>query len=303
MAIQDLTASLDLKQNLNIFATCKQFDNLTLILNIYDHSVQADLTNYNVRLRAMKRDLVPLIQEHIGITTLNNIVTIEANEQLTTTAGKTPIEIQFVNRTTGKKKATFNLVLFVVPSILEVDRTISKATYTLLEELENKLDQASDFLENIDESIEANSNLISSTDAANTTKQTLDNSKDAALSTKSALDISNTNATTTKNELNILKTNADNTKNDLNTVNATGQSLLNSLETFEQEHVDVTNISNQLAIVDTQLSEKVQLYIGETLPAIADRKEKTMYLKITSIINNGTTGNLKVSPMMGIKIV
>lgn len=30
--IQNLTASLDLKQNLNIYANCKQFDNLNLIL-------------------------------------------------------------------------------------------------------------------------------------------------------------------------------------------------------------------------------------------------------------------------------
>ena len=51
------------------------------------------------------------------------------------------------------------------------------------------------------------------------------------------------------------------------------------------------------------LSEKMQLYIAETLPAIADRKEKTMYLKITDTINNGTTDNIQVSPTMGIKIV
>jgi len=53
----------------------------------------------------------------------------------------------------------------------------------------------------------------------------------------------------------------------------------------------------------TQLSEKASLYIAETLPAIADRKEKTMYLKITDIVNANTSNNLKVSPTMGLKIV
>lgn len=258
MAIQDLTASLDLKQNLNVFAPCKQFDSLNLILSIYDNSLQADLSNYDVRLRAMKADKVPLIQEHIGITINSNIVNIEADEQLTTTAGKTPIEIQFINKSTGKKKATFNLVLVVVPSTVNINGTISTATYTLLEELENKLDQASDFFENIDSAITANNNLIASTDTANSTKQALDSSNTTALATKEALDTSNTNATTTKNELDALNTTAINTKNDLDTTNVTGQSLLNSLETFEQEHADVTDISNQLANINADLSENVQ---------------------------------------------
>ena len=66
---------------------------------------------------------------------------------------------------------------------------------------------------------------------------------------------------------------------------------------------DINILTNSIALITTQLSEKIELYIGETLPAIADRKEKTMYLKITDIINSGTTGNLKVSPTMGIKII
>lgn len=145
MAIYDLKANLDLKQNLNIYATCKQLDNLNLILSVYDNSVQTNLSNYTVRLKAMKADKVPLIQEHTGISTSSNIVTIVADEQLTITSGKTLMELQFIDNSTGKKKATFNLVLNVVSSTLEIDRSISKATYTLLEELENKLDQASDF--------------------------------------------------------------------------------------------------------------------------------------------------------------
>ncbi|MBC2456122.1 BppU family phage baseplate upper protein [Clostridium beijerinckii] len=153
MAIQDLTASLDLKQNLNIYTTCKQFDSLNLIFNIFDNSIEANLSGYNVRLRAMKADKIPLIQEHTGIARSGNVVNIQADEQLTTTAGKTPIELQFID-STGKRKATFNLVLVVVPSVLGVDSSISKATYTLLEELEAKLDQASDFLENIEDFFE-----------------------------------------------------------------------------------------------------------------------------------------------------
>lgn len=255
MAIQDLKTSLDLKQDLNIYLKCKQFDNLNLILSIFDNSLQADLTNYDVRLRAMKADNVPLIQEHIGIDIDGNIVNIQADAQLTTTAGNTPIELQFIDKSTGEKKATFNLVLVVVASAIAIEASISKATYTLLEELENKIDQASDFLEHIGEAIEANTNLINSINIANETKEALDDSNTTALATKEALDESNTNATNTKNELDTLNTTSNNTKENLNVVNQTGQTLLNSLENFEEQHADVADISNQLANVNTQLSD------------------------------------------------
>lgn len=188
MSIQDLSVSLDLKQNLNIYATCKQFDNLNLELTIYDNSLQADLSNYAVKLRAMKTDNVPLIQENVGLTITNNIVTIEADEQLTTTAGDTPIELQFINKSTGKKKATFNLILKVIPSTLNINGTISTSTYTLLEELEAKIDQCSDFFENIDTAINLDNELKSTISDSETAKSNLDNSITEGNATKSNLD-------------------------------------------------------------------------------------------------------------------
>lgn len=242
--MHELKANLDLKQNLNIYATCKQLDNLNLILSIYDNSVQVNLSNYTVRLRAMKADKVPLIQEGTGISTSSNVVTIECDEQLTTTSGKTLIELQFIDKVTSKKKATFNLVLIVVSSTLEVDRSISKATYTLLEELENKLDQASDFFENIDEAITANNNLIKSI----TTGTELNNNLNSHIST----------GTTLNTELEINIPLATNINEDLETTIPIGQTLLDSLEDFENQHADVADISNQLANINASLNETTQ---------------------------------------------
>ena len=90
------------------------------------------------------------------------------------------------------------------------------------------------------------------------------------------------------------------TKKDINTLTASVNSIKSEVENSRGIY---ENLEARLDHGDTQLSEKIELYIGETLPAIADRKEKTMYLKITSTINNGGTGNLKVSPTMGLKIV
>lgn len=209
MAMNDLTASLDLKQNLNIYATCKQGDNLNLILSIYDNSVQADLINYNVRLKAMKADKIPLIQEHVGITKNNNIVNIEADEQLTTTIGKTLIEVQFINATTGKKKATFNLVLKVAASTLADGATISTATYTLLEELENKLDQTFDFLSNISIATELNAELGDQNTNAITNINALETENTKATSNVSSLKIQNDNAAPNIESLNILNEQAE----------------------------------------------------------------------------------------------
>lgn len=272
MSIHDYRASLDLKQNLNIYTTCKQLDNLNLILTIFDNSLQADLTNYDVRLRAMKSDEVALIQEHTGITINNNIVTINCHEQLTTTPGNTLVELQFINKTTGIKKATFNLVLQVYPSSISINNTISTATYTLLQELENKIDQASDFFEHIGEAIEANTNLETTIANSETAKNNLDGSILAGNTLKESLN----NIISTGS---ILKTNLENDistgntlKEDLESTISTGDSLLSSLETFEQEHADVTDISNQLASVNTQLSEMMKLIDYKNKQAISLNK-------------------------------
>jgi hypothetical protein len=108
----------------------------------------------------MKLDNIPLIQEQTGITISSNITKIIADSQLTTTTGKTLIELQFINKTTGEKKATFNLVLIVIASTIAIDASISTATYTLLEELENKLDQATDYFKNVSAFINEHGDII-----------------------------------------------------------------------------------------------------------------------------------------------
>ncbi|WP_242396621.1 hypothetical protein [Clostridium butyricum] len=243
MAIFDLKANIDLKQNLNLYTTCKQLDSLNLILSVFDNSVQTNLTNYNVRLKAMKADKVPLVQEHTGISISGNVITIETDEQFTTTSGKTLIELQFIDEVTGKKKATFNLVLIVVSTTLEVERGISKATYTLLEELENKLDQASDFFENIEDAIVANNNLKKTISNSETAESNLETAITNANNKKNEVDEAITiatnkieeveqsiiNANNSKTELDASKTIADTTKIDLDNANVQAEKNIEEL--------------------------------------------------------------------------
>lgn len=296
MAIFDLKANIDLKQNLNLYTTCKQLDSLNLILSVFDNSVQTNLTNYNVRLKAMKADKVPLVQEHTGISISGNVITIETDEQLTTTSGKTLIELQFIDEVTGKKKATFNLVLIVVSTTLEVDRGISKATYTLLEELENKLDQASDFFENIDQAIDANNNLKNTINTANIAKSNLDNN----ITTGNTL---NNDLETNISAGNILKLNLEGAITSANTAKAELDISIQNANTFVSEHGDIIDLDNRVTQITSSLNDKIELYINETLPSTEDRNENTLYLKVTDTINSSSNGPIKASPTMGLKEV
>lgn len=119
------------------------------------------------------------------------------------------------------------------------------------------------------------STLTTKNQEAVTNKNNIDSSISTANASKIALDTSKTNADNTKSALDTLNTTANNTKDNLNVVNQTGQTLLDSLENFEDQHADVTGISNQLANVNAQLSEKA----NNTHVILSDNTED-MYLGI-----------------------
>ena len=54
----------------------------------------------------------------------------------------------------------------------------------------------------------------------------------------------------------------------------------------------------------SKLQDKLEIVVSETLPAIAERKQNTIYCKITDKVNSGTGGNvtIRVSPNLGIKV-
>lgn len=260
--IQKLYIDLDLKENLLVTVNCKQLDNLNLILNIWDNGIQADLNNYRCRLKALKQDQVPLIQ-NTDITINNNEVNIASDEQLTTTSGIVKTELQFMDKTTGEKKSTFNLNIKVIPSILEVDRTISVATITLLQELDNKLDEIEDIGDVLDEAktvktgLESDitnvknikENLDSSINTANATKTALDTSNTNSNNAKIALDASNASANNIKASLETTITNAENKRLDIVTECALADQKISAM----QEFGDITVITQDVSNLKTEI--------------------------------------------------
>jgi hypothetical protein len=253
--IQNLEIDLDLKQNILVTVNCKEFDDLVLKFNIWNNGLQADLSNYRCRLKALKQDQIPLVQ-NTDITISGNIVNVVANEQLTTTSGMVITELQFIDKTTGEKKSTFNLNIKVFASVMEVDRTISKATITLLEELDNKLDEIEDIGDVLNEAKTVKASLESDITTVNTLKSNLDGSINTASSTKTALDTSNTNALSTKNALDSSVTNGNNSKAALDT--ATTNAETKKQEVISECVIADNKISAMQAFGDvTQVSQDI----------------------------------------------
>lgn len=192
MAIRDLPPiTLDINSKYTVYADCMQNDDIILHFKIFDKSIIADLSNYNIRLKAFKRDQIPLVQQ-TKITMVENEVAIQAHKQLTTTAGIVKSELQFIDKSTLKKKSTFYIEINVTADVFNVSDTLSAPTCTLLEEMDNKLDQLEDAIDEaekktaefqedmkvIAEASEKANNLIDDlNDSNNKLQQTIDNSK------------------------------------------------------------------------------------------------------------------------------
>ncbi|WP_252237458.1 pyocin knob domain-containing protein [Clostridium sp. ZBS17] len=274
--IQELqTGILDINNKYDIDFSCKQLDDIILKIIIYDKSLPADLSNYNCRLKAFKADQVPLIQ-NTNIAIKDNIVTIKADKQLTTTTGIVKAELQFLNKTTLEKKSTFYLEIKVVASVLDVDGVVSTPTCTILEEIDNKLDQIEDIKLDIIEAVKVKNDLNTSrTDANNmnntlkTTTTNADNKKkevetvinnasnkikevqdstNTASTTKKEVDSSVLQANASKQALDTSKVNADNTKKEVDAAIIVADEKIEIIKKLDPENVveDVENLKKQV---------------------------------------------------------
>ena len=261
MAINDLKLNIELDNNMNIYATCKQFDDLNIILSVFKGGLSANLEGYKVRLKATKSDQVPLIQEHTGITISQNVVTITADKQLTNVAGSTVIEMQLMDKTTNKKKSTYNIILQVYNSTLEVDGSISKSTYTLLERLEDKLDQAGDFYENMDKATDIAIKLNEASEKAKAEAEKIEPLVTNATSLKNELTTSVQTGTPLNSELkntiaqaNEVKPKLDESVKKAQDFIDLNQTIIGSAEQITQNKKDIASLRTDIENVKTDLT-------------------------------------------------
>lgn len=297
------TEDLDINLKYNIYLHCVQNDDVILNINVYDKSLQADLSNYTCRLKAFKSDHIPLIQ-NTNININKNVVTIEAHKQLTTTAGIVKAELQFTDKSTLKKKSTFFIEIKVEKSSLNVDGAVSTPLCTLLEEIDNKLDQIENIGQVLDEAKTVRDDLVVKTNTANTAKSSLETATTNANNKKNEVNAAITNATNKIAEVNTSISNANASKIALDRskeVADTTKSNLDSANELAEHNIEELNKLGDVTDLAAKVEGKFSLFIGETLP---DKKDdKTLYFKVTDTINSSSNGPIKASPTMGLKEV
>ena len=295
------TEDLDINLKYNIYLHCVQNDDVILNINVYDKSLQADLSNYTCRLKAFKSDQIPLIQ-NTNIDVNGNVVKIEASKQLTTTAGIVKVELQFTDKSTLKKKSTFFIEIKVEKSSLNVDGAVSTPLCTLLEEIDNKLDQIENIGLVLDEAKQVRDTLESDIVVGNTTNENIVQSISDADSKKREVEISIsnasdkisqvedsiTNADNSRNALDRSKEVADETKIDLDNANVQAEKNIEELNKLG----DVTDLAAKVQTNTENISKNTKSIeeVNSQMNEIANNKlDKTAYIsKSTSLtlLNN-----------------
>ncbi|NFO38871.1 hypothetical protein FDB42_01905 [Clostridium botulinum] len=263
MNIHELpTLKVDLKDNYVVEAVCKQLDDLILSFEIYNSYIPIDLSSFDIELRALKSDKVPVIQD-TDIVITNNKLKIKCNPQLTTSSGIVKAELECIDKITKEKKFSFDIEIEVKPSVLEVNRSISTPTCTLMERLEKDLDKVRDLEFNFNEADKINkelkdttipnANKINTTLEENTKKATTSNtnlkdSTNAANTTKQAVDSSVVQANASKSALDTSKLNADNTKKEVDASVKVADEKIEIIKNLDPENVvgDVKKLKEQI---------------------------------------------------------
>ena len=82
------------------------------------------------------------------------------------------------------------------------------------------------------------------------------------------------------------------------------QSNIEDLRFKTKEQYNIEALDRTVFNILSKLQDKLEIVVSETLPAIAERKQNTIYCKITDKVNSGTGGNvtIRVSPNLGIKV-
>jgi hypothetical protein len=139
---------IDMKQEFQMgFDTeAHQLDTMILKCYMYNEGVPLDTTNYNVEFRAKKPDGTDYIQRKYGIEKGIGYININCTDELTVISGMCKAELRIWNGTL--QQSTSRIInIGIIPSVLEVDRTISKSTITELQYVNSTLDSLNESLE------------------------------------------------------------------------------------------------------------------------------------------------------------
>lgn len=259
-----LQANLELSTNFSVSVDCCQYDDLNLKFNIFKDSQSVDLSNYTVEMNVLKPDKTVYIQNSMA-TTNNNEVNIVCTNKLTVVGGKAIGEVVFINKTTQRKKYSFNIEFYIKKSAI-ADGINSESSITLLDQMQQALDELRDITVNLTEAIQVNSEmktnistgtnlndkiaaniniadnlnetLIANTGIANTINNTVVENASEAKKINSVLESNNSEG----KKINVdLQNNITEGTKLSNALNATNNDLIINIEEGKQTVKDLTN--------------------------------------------------------------
>ena len=133
-----IVVNLDTSKEVFLNSKCKQNDDLSLECNIFENGLAKDLTNCSIVIQALKADKTYIIQ-NTDITKNKNKFIANLVRDFTRVAGETEIEIVLTE--SSKQNTTFSFCLEVVGSVIR-GAVESKNTVTMLENLQDKIEEA-----------------------------------------------------------------------------------------------------------------------------------------------------------------
>ena len=185
-----LAANIDLKQDFYVNIKCCQYDDIILQFNVYDNGKYLDLSDYTIEMNMLKPDKTIYYQNSM-VTTSGNTVSMTCTEQLSIVGGNGIGSILLIEKSTKKKKYSFNFEIYIKPSPI-IGGVNSKSTITLLDQIQDALDELRDISVNLTEAVQVNSEMKSNI----ATGTTINNNLVSNISTGNSINetlVSNTN--------------------------------------------------------------------------------------------------------------
>lgn len=229
-----------------ILQSCKQYDDITLDLSLYNNGNILDLTQYTIDLRVLKPDNTFVIQTNNIIKSTNN-VKIECIRDITRVSGKVKCELRLVNSET-KQKTSFDFIIPIKPSVINENSVESGNIVSIIEELNKTIDIGNALDDTLKEDITIGTQLDMTLDedvrVGTILKNSLIEKMEEGYYLDDVLETTTTNANNKKIELEGTISTANTSKTNLENATATADAKKTELDTSIANAQDDINTIN-----------------------------------------------------------
>lgn len=140
--------NLDLSKETYPIVKCKQNDDLTLCINLYNNGSKHDIEEYTAILNVLRSNNT-FVKQTGNIIISKNAMLISCMRDITRIAGLTKMELVMTSKS-GKQRTTFNIKLNVIPSVITDNAEASKNVIGVIEDLDNKIMQGTVIVKEVD---------------------------------------------------------------------------------------------------------------------------------------------------------